>query len=104
MATKQLGTSPSASTDTATRAYVEASIAAGIGLSIITNEIPVGIKDGVNDTFTLVSPARPNSVAVYRNGLREVSGIGFIETDLVTITFSTPPLTTDDITTDYITE
>lgn len=77
--------------------------AAADGAPII-GEIPAGIQDGVNLAFTTVTTFAVDSTAVYRNGLREVRGVGYTETGSDTVTFTTAPLSSDDITIDYIIE
>lgn len=55
--------------------------------------------DGIETEFTAANPYLADSTAVYRNGLRERH---YTETSSTTITFDDPPLSTDDITLDYI--
>lgn len=51
--------------------------------------------NGTQTVFTLPEQARfPSQIQVFRNGLREVLGIGFTATS-TTITFTTAPLSTD---------
>lgn len=64
-------------------------------------EIPSGTKNGSNPTFTVSQPYVSGSMAVYRNGLREIVTVGFDETSSTTITFSTPPLASDDLSIEY---
>ncbi len=67
----------------------------------VFGEIPDGVKNGANLTFTLANTPRAGSVAVYRNGLREFLGVGYTQTG-ADITFTTAPLSTDDIHADYL--
>lgn len=67
----------------------------------IYNEVPAGVQDGVNAYFTLASIPLPGSVAIYRNGLREILGTSFTLTGAV-IQFSTAPLADDILTADYV--
>lgn len=68
----------------------------------VTGETPTGIQDGVNEVFTLANRILPGSTAVYRNGLREIRGIGYDETGTSAITFTTAPLPGDVLTVDYL--
>lgn len=74
--------------------------AAGDGTQVI-GETPAGVKNGTNTVFTLANTPEVGTVAVYRNGLRERLGVGYTATG-PTLTFSTAPLSTDDITADYL--
>ncbi len=64
------------------------------------NETPSGVKNGVNLNFTLTAVPLLGTLMVYRNGLREQLGIGFTVAGS-TVTFTTAPLTTDELTVDY---
>lgn len=76
--------------------------AAGDGARVF-GETPAGVQDGTNPDFVLAHTPVTGSVAVYRNGLREVLGIGFT-VSAATLTFTTPPVADDDITVDYALE
>lgn len=67
----------------------------------VFGETPTGTKDGVNTAFTLAEIPQPTSVAVYRNGLREHLNIGYTVSG-PTVTFSTAPLSSDEICVDYL--
>lgn len=69
----------------------------------VFNETPSGLQDGANTTFTLAHEPQAGSTTVYRNGLREVLTLGFTVTGS-TLTFSTPPLSSDVLTVDYLME
>lgn len=69
----------------------------------ITGEVPSGSKNSSNLVFLTANPFVVGTTAVYRNGLREIRGVGYIETAPEIITFTTPPNADDDITVDYIT-
>lgn len=69
----------------------------------VVGETPAGVKNGINTIFTLAHPPQTGSVSVYRNGLREVAGVGFTVSG-TTLTFTTPPLSSDDTTVDYVLE
>lgn len=64
-------------------------------------ESPTGTQDGINSTFALSQAFRPGSTSVFRNGLREQAGVGYAESS-PQIVFTTPPLSSDLITVDYI--
>lgn len=68
----------------------------------ILNEIPNGVKNEVNTYFTLPFIPKPNSVQVYKNGVR-VNPLNNIEYRVGSniITFITPPKSTDIIIVDY---
>src|SRR5262245_56321637 len=63
----------------------------------IVGEILGGIINGTNTAFTTAYPYRPNTTAVCRNGLREVRGIGYTETNDTTVTFDDAPSVGDNI-------
>lgn len=68
----------------------------------IFGETPGGAQDGSNLVFTTADPFRPNSTAVYLNGLREFRGEGYTESAPNTIVFDDPPSSLDRLTIDYI--
>ncbi|MCG7607073.1 hypothetical protein [Mycobacterium sp. CnD-18-1] len=70
--------------------------------SPVFDETPSGSKDGTNAVFTLQNSFKPGSVRAYRNGLREIKGIGLLETGNSEITFTTPPRPDDVLTVDYL--
>lgn len=67
----------------------------------VYNESPSGLQDGVNTVFTLANTPQSSSTAVYRNGLREYLGVGYVESG-ADIVFTTPPLADDVLTADYL--
>lgn len=69
----------------------------------VFNETPSGVQNGGNTVFTLAHAPRAGSITVYRNGLRERLGVGYTVTGS-TIVFTTAPLSTDEITADYLME
>ena len=73
----------------------------GTGTQVF-DETPTGVRDGVNLVFTTAHPYLANTVAVFRNGLRERRGIGFTESGAAQITFTTAPESTDDLAIDYV--
>jgi hypothetical protein len=65
----------------------------------VFGELLSGAIDGVNTVFTTGMAYRPNTTAVYLNGLRESD---YSETASTTITFTDPPLGGDTIRIDYV--
>ncbi len=74
---------------------------AGTGTQVF-GETPTGIQDGVNETFTVADTYTAGSTAVYRNGLREIRGVGYTESAPNQIIFTSPPLGSDMLTVDYL--
>lgn len=72
----------------------------GNGASVY-NEPPGGARNGINATFTLAFTPVPGSTAVYRNGLREIPGVGYTQSG-TTLVFATAPLADDVLTVDYL--
>ena len=68
----------------------------------IFGETPTGAQDGVNTTFTTQYSFRPESTAVYLNGLREFRGDAYTESAPNTIVLDDPPSSLDRLTIDYI--
>jgi hypothetical protein len=68
----------------------------------VIGEIPIGAIDGTNPTFITAQHFAPGSTALYRNGLREIVGLGYTETAPNILTLSIPPQVGDLITTDYV--
>lgn len=73
---------------------------AGDGTQVF-GEVPSGGQDGVNDSFTLSHGFQAGSTAVFRNGLREQLNVGYTESS-PEIVFTSPPLSSDVITVDYL--
>lgn len=73
------------------------------GLSLVTNEQPVGTLDGLNATFTASQAWVAGSLCVYLNGLRQRAGAtsDYIEANGTQITFNDAPHPGDTITLDY---
>lgn len=69
----------------------------------VFNETPTGTKDGVNTVFALAHTPQAGTTTVYRNGLRERLGVGYVES-AADLTFSTAPLSSDEIAVDYLME
>lgn len=70
--------------------------------TVVTGETPSGTKDGTNAVFTLAHSCRTGTTAVYRNGLRIRLSTHYSETTATTLTFSTAPLSADDLCVDYV--
>ena len=100
---EQLGAAPSRPLDAVDKAYVDAVVSdlTGASIATVTGEAPAGTKNGINETFTLANTFVAKSTAVYRNGLREVLGVGYSENAPNEIIFTTAPLDTDILTVDY---
>jgi hypothetical protein len=65
------------------------------------NEVPAGVIDGTNATFTLANSPNPaSSLHLYRNGLRQVSPTDYTITGN-TITYQNPPSLGDTHVADY---
>ena len=64
----------------------------------VFREIPVGVKDGVNTTYTTANPFQPGTLMAYRNGLVEFESA---ESGDQAVVFSDPPEDTDHIYVDY---
>lgn len=69
----------------------------------VLNETPSGTQNGINVEFTLAHAPQTGSTSVYRNGLREVIGVGYSVSGSG-ITFTTAPLSSDVLTVDYLME
>lgn len=70
---------------------------------LVFGEVPAGVVNGTNTTFTLANQAVGSSVRVYQNGLRLREGAGNDYTFAGdTLTFNTPPASGDVILVDYI--
>lgn len=69
----------------------------------VFNEIPSGLRNGTNPVLTLAHTPHAGSTTLYRNGLRESLGIGYTVTGS-DITFTVAPLSSDEITVDYLME
>lgn len=70
--------------------------------TVVYGEIPAGVVDGVNTIFVTAHAYIADTAVVFRNGLREVRGIGYIESGLNEITITTAPDTEDDVIVDYV--
>lgn len=75
--------------------------APGTGNLSISEVLSTEYQDGVNDTFPLsVTADLSQAFQVFRNGLLEVQGHGYLVTP-THVTFTTPPLDSDVLTVIY---
>ena len=73
----------------------------GLTYIAISEVLPAQFQNGVNVTFPLADVADlSQSIQVFRNGLLEVPGIGYLVTE-DSVTFTTPPLNSDVIAVVY---
>jgi hypothetical protein len=60
--------------------------------NFVDSEVPAGVINGVNVVFALVNaPNPPGSLALYRNGMKLVAGVGYLLAGN-TITFLAPQI------------
>ena len=77
-------------------------ISAGSSETIVTEEVPSGLVNGSNTTFTIANTPTSGSVKLYRNGIRLKSGAGNDYTiTTVTITTAQAPESGDVLLADY---
>lgn len=71
--------------------------------TVVTDEVPTGVIDGVNTIFTLANPVNGDSLKVYLNGLSQRTGASHDYTVLsaTQIQFNDAPLPDDVVTVDY---
>lgn len=74
----------------------------GGGSPTVVGEVPTGTKDGSNMVFIVGHNFQTATTAVYRNGLRERLGVGYTESAGNTLTFTTAPLSDDELSVDYV--
>lgn len=73
----------------------------GVGGLAVAEVLSFEYQDGLNSTFPLSTPADlSQAVQVFRNGLLEVQGYGYLVTP-THVTFTTPPLDSDVLTVVY---
>lgn len=82
---------------------VGANSGGGGSSSSIYNEVPSGLVNGSNTTFTTSQNFTTNTTRVYLNGLRQklVSGVDYTESGNSQIIFNSPPAINDIIVVDY---
>ena len=71
------------------------------GVVILSETLPSQFQNGTNLVFPLSQVANTSqAVQVFRNGLMEIPGQGFLATS-TSVTFTTPPLVSDVLTVVY---
>lgn len=68
----------------------------------IKSEIPIGVIDNSNATFTSINSFIPGSLELYLNGLKQLPTQEYITIGTNTISILTSPQITDTITINYI--
>lgn len=72
-----------------------------VPINIIVREIPSGVIDGVNATFTLANAPVANSEQIYLNGLlQDTRGIDYSISGVI-VTFLVPPVSGDRVLVTY---
>lgn len=74
----------------------------GGGDTLVVDAPFIGAVNGVNATYTFTQNFRPNSLAVYRQGIRQKRGIHFNEVAPNQVTFTTPPPTGINLVFDFV--
>ena len=72
------------------------------GASTVFGASLTGTLNGINDTFSAPAAFALLSTALYVNGLRLTRGVDYSETSGMSVTFSEPPLATDELLLDYL--
>lgn len=70
--------------------------------NLVIGEIPQGLIDGINATFTTLNPFVPSSVEVYLNGIRQKIIEDYTTINNDTIQFMVSPTANENILIDYI--
>lgn len=70
--------------------------------SPVFNEVPVGVKDGVNLVFETAEAFRPGTVVLYYNGIREEANESFTESAPNMIVLDFAPGPQDKLRVDYL--
>lgn len=85
--------------------WVTGTVSGGGGgsTSSVYNEVPSGLVNGINTTYTTSQDFTTNTTRVYLNGLRQklVSGVDYTESGNSQIIFSVAPAINDIIIVDY---
>jgi hypothetical protein len=68
--------------------------------NFVDEEVPLGLINSINDTFTLVNTPVIGSVKIYLNGQRLTNGVDYTYVTNI-ITFTTIPFTGDGLIADY---
>lgn len=74
----------------------------GGGDEWVTNEVPSGAVDGINNVFSTAFAFVSGETAVSINGLRQTLNLHYTESGISQVTISDAPFTGDIITIDYI--
>jgi hypothetical protein len=94
---------PDIDADAANKGYVDGHTATPPGFYISSiNESPTPIPDGTNRVFTLENNYVPGSTSAYKNGLLDLRGPDYVETLPNKITYTTAPLSDDDLVVSYL--
>lgn len=73
----------------------------GGGSTQVWNETPTGLVNSSNTIYTTASNFASGTTRVFLNGVRQVLGTDYTETDTDEITFATAPVTADSLIIDY---
>lgn len=71
------------------------------GATQVFNEVPTGSINSSNTVFTTASPFATGTTRVFLNGIRQILGTDYTETDTDEITFTSAPFTGDTLIIDY---
>jgi hypothetical protein len=74
----------------------------GPAVTVVSNEIPSGVKNSVNTKFTTALPFLSGSTKLFINGLRQILNIHYTESDIKEITIPDGVYNSDILTIDYI--
>lgn len=72
------------------------------GSNAVINEVPTGAINGINTLFTTEFSFKPESTAVYINGLRQILNMHYTESNTSEITIPDGVYTGDILTIDYV--
>lgn len=75
--------------------------AASPGL-LVSNEVPAGLKNGVNMIFTTMNPFVAGSTHLYINGLKQQLGVHYYESGVQQLNIPDSVQSSDILTLDYI--
>jgi hypothetical protein len=77
-------------------------ISPGEGIDFVTNEVPTGVINGTNATYTTAQSFRTIDLEVFLNGLRQRYAIDYTIPNSSTFVMTSAPLTGDKLIVDYI--
>lgn len=69
---------------------------------LVMGEVPTGLINGTNTTFTVASSVFGNAIDVFLNGLLQKRTDDYTFTSPVTIEFASAPVTGSNLLSDYI--